>query len=86
MKHQPAVPAWSGWRKPRPSQWSVYGKPIRRPVVTASCSASSHPGSTQQSLLRTAITGARASSMPLFHPEATPWFSSKRNTRARIPG
>ena len=39
-----------------------------------------------QSLLRTAITGARASSIPAFQPDATPRFSSKRWIRARIGG
>ena len=41
---------------------------MRRPVVAASYSASSQPGSTMQSLLSTATTGARASSIPVFQP------------------
>ena len=45
MKHQPAVPPWSGFVKPSPSQWSVYGNATRRPSAAASYSATSQPGS-----------------------------------------
>ena len=76
MKHHPAVPPWSGWMKPCPSQWSVYGKAIRRPSLAASKSATSQPGSTRQSLFSTTTIGAVDRRIPVFQPTDTPRFWS----------